>query len=106
MQYVQTVLFQIGAERAAELGPPGGLLAVLESEKAVLQEYDGFVDMWVLKSINVGGPVQVLVQTRWGDEESLVAYEQSGRTLEVVLQPYADLILADTLQVYDMDVLM
>lgn len=105
-QYVQTVLFQIAAERLDEFTQAGGLLSVLEGHKALLQQYDGFAGMWILKSINQSGPVQVMVQTRWLDEASLADYEAGGFTLESLLQGYTDLILADTLQVYDMHALM
>lgn len=106
MQYVQTVLFQIMVERVNEFERADGLFGLLEKHKAILQQYDAFVDMWVLRSINESGPVQILIQTRWSDAADLIAYEESGHSLEALLPGHDDLILPDTLQVCDMQVLM
>jgi len=106
MEYVQSVLFQVPAEKVEEMVRPGGLLAALEAHKARLGQMRGFLELLVVRSPNEEGPVQVVVETKWEDATSLVDYEESDFTVLHLLEPYADLVLPESLQVYDMEVLI
>ena len=106
MEHVQTVLFEVPAEKVAEITRYKGLLAELEGHKGRLQQMPGFLDMVVTRSLNEEGPVQVVVATRWQDPDSLADYEESELTVPRLLESFADLVVADSVQVYDMEVLI
>ena len=106
MEYVQSVLFEVPGARIGEMVRPGSLLAALEGHKARLQQMRGFLDMRVIRSLNEEGPVQVVVETKWQDPDSLADYEESELTVPRLLESFADLVVADSVQVYDMEVLI
>ena len=106
MEHVQTVLFEVPAEKAAEIARYKGLLAELEGHKARLQQMPGFLDMIVTRSLNEEGPVQVVVVTRWQDPDSLADYEESKPTIADVLECFKGLVASGSLQVYDMEVVI
>ena len=106
MEHVQTVLFEIPAEKAAEIARYKGLLAELEGHKARLQQMPGFLDMVVTRSLNGEGPVQVVVETRWQDPDSLADYEESKPTILDLLACFEGLVVPGSLQVYDMEVVI
>ena len=106
MEHVQTVLFEIPADKAAEITRYKGLLAELEGHKGRLQQMPGFLDMVVTRSLNGEGPVQVVVATRWQDPDSLADYEDSKPTIPDVLDCFKGLVVPGSLQVYDMEVVI
>jgi len=106
MEHVQTVLFEVPADKAAEIARYKGLLAELEGHKARLQQMPGFLDMVVTRSLNEEGPVQVVVHTRWQDPDSLGDYEESKPTVPDVLDCFQGLVVPGSLQVYDMEVVI
>ena len=106
MEHVQTVLFEVPAEKAGEIARYKGLLAELEGHKARLQQMRGFLDMIVTRSLNEEGPVQVVVVTRWQDPDSLADYEESKPSIPDVLECFKGLVASGSLQVYDMEVVI
>lgn len=106
MEHVQTVLFEVPEEKAAEIARYKGLLAELEGHKARLQQMPGFLDMVVMRSLNQEGPVQVVVETRWQDPDSLADYEESELTISDLLERFKGLVVPASLQVYDMEVVI
>jgi len=106
MEHVQTVLFEVPAEKAAEIARYKGLLAELEGHKARLQQMPGFLDMTVTRSLNEEGPVQVAVATRWQDPDSLGDYEESRPTIPDVLERLEGLVVPGSIQVHDMEVVI
>jgi hypothetical protein len=106
MEHVQTVLFEIPADKAVEITRYKGLLAELEGHKGRLQQMPGFLDMVVTRSLNEEGPVQVVVATRWQDPDSLADYEDSKPTIPDVLDCFKGLVVPGSLQVYDMEVVI
>jgi heme-degrading monooxygenase HmoA len=106
MEHVQTVLFEVPAEKAPEIVRYKGLLAELEGHKARLQQMRGFLDMVVTRSLNEEGPVQVVVSTRWADPDSLADYEESKPTIPDVVERFKELFVPDSIQVYDMEVVI
>ena len=105
MEYVQTVLVQIAADKAAEASRPEGLLADLDDHRDYLRQQPGFQDMRVTRSINPEGNVLLVVETRWQDGDSLVSYETREPTVMSIVNGYQDLIVPNTLQVLDMEAL-
>jgi len=106
MEHVQTVLFEVPADKVAEIARYKGLLAGLEGHKARLQQMPGFLDMMVTRSLNGEGPVQVVVDTRWQDPDSLADYEESKPTIPDVVERFAGIVVPGSLQVYDMEVVI
>jgi len=106
MEYVQSVLFVVPGAKIGEMVRPGGLLAALEGHKARLQQMRGFLDMQVIRSLNEEGPVQVVVETKWQDADSLADYEESELAVPRLLESFVDLVVLGSLQVYDMEVLI
>ena len=105
MEYIQTVLVQITADKAAEASRPEGLLAELDEHRDYLRQQPGFQDMRVTRSINPEGNVLLVVETRWQDGDSLVSYETREPTVMSIVNGYQDLIVPNTLQVLDMEAL-
>jgi heme-degrading monooxygenase HmoA len=106
MEHVQTVLFQVPAERAEEIARYEGLLAEMEGHKARLQLLPGFLDMIMTRSLNDSGPVQLVVITRWRDPDSLADYEESKPTIPDVLECFKELVTPGSVQIYDMEVMI
>ena len=106
MEHVQTVLFEVPAEKVAEITRYKGLLAELEGHKGRLQQMPGFLDMVVTRSLNEEGPVQVAVATRWQDPDRLGDYEESKPTILDLLVCFEGLVVPGSLQVYDMEVVI
>ena len=106
MEYVQAVLFEVPAEKAAEIARYEGLLAALEGHKVRLQQMRGFLDMVVTRSLNHEGPLQVAVETRWQGPDSLGDYEESDLTIADLLESFQGLVVPGSLQVYDMEVVI
>src|SRR3990172_13364817 len=105
MEYIQTVLVQIAADKAAEASRPEGLLADLDDHRDYLRQEPGFQDLRVTRSINPEGNVLPVVETRWQDGDSLVSYETREPTVMSIVNGYGDLIVPNTLQVLDMEAL-
>ena len=105
MEYVQAVLFQIPAAKIDEASRPSGLLAQLDEHRSFLQQQPSFQDMRVIRSINTEGDVQLVVETRWRDDDSLVEYETREPNVMSIVSRYEDLLVAGSLQVTDMEAL-
>ncbi|MEE8347604.1 MAG: plastocyanin/azurin family copper-binding protein [Dehalococcoidia bacterium] len=103
MEYVQTVLVQIEASKIDEASRPLGLLADLDEHLSYLQMQRGFLDMRVTRSINPEGNVLLVVETLWRDDTSLIDYETREPNVTGILNKHLDIIIADSLQVLDME---
>jgi len=106
MEHVHTVLFEVPAEKAAEIARYEGLLAELEGHKTRLQQMPGFLDMVVARSLNEEGPVQIVVHTKWQDPDSLGDYEETKPTILDVVERFEGLVVPGSLQAYDMEVVI
>jgi hypothetical protein len=105
MEYVQTVLVQIPADRIDEAARPGGLITELDEHRAFLEQQHGFHDLRVTRSINPEGNVLLVVETRWADDESLVRYETGEPNVASVIGRHQDVTVPNSLQVLDMEAL-
>jgi len=105
MEYVQLVLAQLPADKLEEALRPGGLLDRLDEHRNHLVHQAGFQDMRVVRSINRQGNVQLVVETRWADDQSLIDYETGEPTVVSILEQHRDLLVPGSLQVIDMEAL-
>ncbi len=105
MEYVQTVLVQIEAAKLDQAARPQGLLAALDEHRAYLQQVRGFLDMRITRSINAEGNVLLVIETRWHDDDSLVEYETREPNVSSIVNSHRDVVIADSLQVLDMEAL-
>ncbi len=105
MEYVQLVLAQVESDRLEEALRPGGLLERLDNHRKELEGHTGFLDMRVVKSINRKGKVQLVIETRWADDQSLIDYETGAPTIVSILEEFGHLLVPNSLQVVDMEAL-
>lgn len=103
MEYAQTVLVQIEANKIDEALRPGGLLEELDEHRRYLQQRTGFREIRVTRSVNPQGNVLVVVETRWDNDQALVDYETQEPNVASIIASYRDLVLEDTLQVLDLE---
>ncbi len=105
MEYIHTVLAQIPAGRTDEITRPGGILSAIDDHRSYLEQQPGFLDVRVTRSINREGQVQIVVESRWADEDTLVRYETSEPNVLGIINSFSDVIIADSVQVLDMEAL-
>lgn len=103
MQYAQTVLVQIEANKVDEALRPEGLLAELDEHRRYLKRQPGFVDMRVSRSVNAQGNVLVVVETRWASAQALVDYETQEPNVGSVMAAHDELIVPNSIQILDME---
>jgi plastocyanin/heme-degrading monooxygenase HmoA len=105
MEYIQTVLLQVDATRLDRASEPGGLLSELDDHRAHLKQQPGFRDLRITRSINPEGNVLIVIETRWGDDTSLVRYETNEPNVAAIVNRHKDIIVSGSLQVLDMEAL-
>jgi plastocyanin/heme-degrading monooxygenase HmoA len=105
MEYIQTVLFQIPADRIEEASQAGGVLSRIDEHRSFLREQPGFLGMRVTRSVNAEGNILVVAETRWADDHSLVRYETFEPTLATIVREHERTLVPDSLQVLDMEAL-
>ena len=105
MDYVHAVLFRISADKIEEAEGPQGLLSELNEHRSLLSQLRGFEDVRIIRSINQEGEVQLVVESRWQDDESLMEYETQEPNVSSIVEKYKDLIVPGSLQVTDMEAL-
>lgn len=105
MEYIQTILFQISASNLERASEGGGLISELDEHRDYLKGLSGFQDMRVTRSINPEGNVLVVVETRWDNDAELVRYETNEPNVASIVRKHQNLIVADSLQVLDMEAL-
>ena len=103
MEYIQTVLFQVTSASLESASAAGGLMPELDEHRSFLKQQAGFEDMRVTRSINPEGNVLVMVETRWSNDEGLVRYETNEPNVAGIIRKHQDIIVADSLQVLDME---
>ena len=105
MEYIQTVLLQVDASRLEQASQPGGLLAELDDHRAFLKQQPGFRDLRITRSINAEGSVLIVIETRWGDDATLVQYETNEPNVAAIVNGHSSIIVSGSLQVLDMEAL-
>jgi plastocyanin/heme-degrading monooxygenase HmoA len=105
MEYIQTVLLQVESLRLDRASEPGGLLAELDDHRSHLKQQPGFRDLRITRSINPEGNVLIVIETRWGDDASLVRYETNEPNVAAIVNRHRDIIVSGSLQVLDMEAL-
>jgi plastocyanin len=105
MEYIQTVLLQVDSARLDRASEPDGLLSELDDHRAHLRQQPGFRDLRITRSINPEGNVLIVIETRWGDDASLVRYETNEPNVASIVRKHQDIIVSGSLQVLDMEAL-
>jgi len=105
MEYIQTILFQVTSASLEQASRAGGLIPELDEHRDYLKGQPGFVDMRITRSINPEGNVLLLVETRWSSDDSLVRYETNEPNVAAIVRKHQDIIVADSIQVLDMEAL-
>lgn len=98
----QVITFNIAEGKLDEARE--GILADLESAESRLRDLRGFEDLRVNASPAESGPSQVIVETTWSDTERLASYEETRQTILDMLNEHPDVVVAGSVQVFDMEV--
>lgn len=105
MEYIQTILVQVSAAALEQASQGGGLISELDEHREYLKGQRGFKDLRITRSINPEGNILVVVETRWDDDSSLVRYETAEPNVAAIVRKHSNVIVADSLQVLDMEAL-
>jgi len=105
MEYVQTVLVRIAADKLTDATGPDGVINALEAHRSDIRRRTGFLRMQITRSVEEGGDVLLSVETRWRDEESLANYQTSVPNAASIIREHGDEVVADSLQVRRMEAL-
>lgn len=98
----QVITFNIAEGKLEEAR--AGILAELESADNQLRGLQGFEDLRVNLSPAESGPSQVIVETTWSNSERLASYEETRQTILDMLNQHPDVVVAGSVQVFDMQV--
>jgi len=105
MEYIQTILFQVSATALEQASQDEGLIPELDEHREFLKGQTGFKDLRITRSINPEGNILVVVETRWDNDASLVRYETNEPNAAAIVRKHSNVIVADSLQVLDMEAL-
>ena len=98
----QVITFNIAEGKLDEARE--GILPELEAADNQLRGLRGFEDLRVNLSPAESGPSQVIVETTWSDTERLASYEETRQTLLDMLNQHPNVVVAGSVQVFDMQV--
>jgi len=102
MEYVQTVLARIAANKFDEASGPGGLLAALEAHRDVASAQSGYRGMDITRSANPEGDVLVVAETHWANNNALADYSTRQPNVEGIFNEHADELVPGSLQTHRM----
>lgn len=99
MEYVQTVLVRIRADKLGDAGAPQGVIADLERHRSVIRRRPGALRMTVSRSVEEGGDTLLSVETRWRDGRALDTYTATEPNTVSIIRAHADELVPDSMQV-------
>ncbi|MEX0749395.1 MAG: plastocyanin/azurin family copper-binding protein [Dehalococcoidia bacterium] len=99
MEYVQTALVRIRADKLGDASGAQGLLTELERHRAVIRRRPGSLRMTMTRSTEEGGDTLLSVETRWRDARALDTYNAIEPNVVSIIRSHGDEIVPDSLQV-------
>ena len=105
MEYVQTVLVRIAADKLGDATGAQGIIAELEAHRAEARRRPGFLRMTVTRSAEEGGDSLLSVETRWRNERALSDYTAAEPNAVSIVRKHRDETVPDSMQVRRMEAL-
>lgn len=99
MEYVQTVLVRIRADKLGDASGAHGVIAELERHRAVIRRRPGALRMTITRSSEEGGDMLLSVETRWRDARSLDTYTATEPNAVSIIRSHTDELVPDSMQV-------
>jgi plastocyanin/heme-degrading monooxygenase HmoA len=105
MEYVQTVLVRIAAEKLGDATASQGVIAELEAHRAEARRRPGFLRMTITRSAEEGGDSLLSVETRWRNERAVSDYTAAEPNVVSIVRKHRDETVPDSMQVRRMEAL-
>src|SRR6478736_3634237 len=102
MEYVLTGLSRIQATKFDEASAAGGLLDQLEAHRDYLPSQAGFRGMNLTRSANPEGDVQVVVETRWANNNAMADYSAQEPNIASIINANQGVLVSGSTQVLRM----
>jgi plastocyanin/heme-degrading monooxygenase HmoA len=99
MEYVHTVLAQVAANKASDAEK---LFSELESHRAVASTMRGFRGMRINRTAHPEGNVQVVVETRWSNNNDMVDYGSARENALSIIEAHQELLVAGSVETHRM----
>lgn len=99
MEYVHTVLAQVAAN---SVGEADKLFRDLESHRAVASTMRGFQGMRVNRTANPEGNLQIVVETRWSNNNNMVDYGSAKENALTIIESHQGLLVPGSVQTHRM----
>jgi plastocyanin/heme-degrading monooxygenase HmoA len=103
MEYIQTVLVQVAANKLDDALAPTGLISELEAHRDFAAGQRGFLGMRVTRTANPEGNVLVVAETRWANNNTMADYSTLKNNVEAIIGRHEGEIVAGSLQVHRME---
>jgi plastocyanin/heme-degrading monooxygenase HmoA len=100
MEYVQTVLAQVAATKAADAD---GLISELESHRPLASSQRGFRGMNISRTANPEGDVLIVIETRWAGNNDMADYSTLKSNAASIIGARQDILVPNSLQVHRME---
>lgn len=105
MEYVQTVLVRIAAEKIGDATGSAGVIGALERHRGEIRRRPGFLRMTITRANEEGGDSLLSVETRWRDATSLDGYVASEPNAVSIVRAHNAELVPDSMQVRRMEAL-
>jgi plastocyanin/heme-degrading monooxygenase HmoA len=103
MEYVQTVLARVAAASSAEAYAPQGLVSELNAHRDELRSRPGFRGMQIARSTTAEGDLQLSVETRWRDNNSLADYISTEPNVESIIARHSGEVVPGSVQTMQLE---
>ncbi len=100
MEYVQTVLAQVAANKTAEAD---ALISELEAHRPLASSQRGFGGMRISRTANPEGNILIVVETRWANSNAMADYSTLKSNVAAIIGARQDILVPNSLQVHRME---
>ena len=97
MEYVHTVLAQVAATKVADADK---LFSELDSHRALASTMRGFQGMRVSRTAHPEGNLQVVVETRWSNNNNMVDYSSASENAQTIIEKHQDILVPGSIETH------
>jgi heme-degrading monooxygenase HmoA len=103
MAYVYQVSFQIEENQMGQLQIGASLERTLGYLKTLLPNQDGFISARALRSVNVEGPIRLIIESAWETWSDFLVHQDSSLVEQKILREFHPHVQVENLTtaVYD-----